>query len=113
MSDNDEEEFDGEKTQIFLPGGKLPKRAPRQNDSTDTHAEATPAGGGTPSSADSTEVDFDITTGSDAGGKTDVEPQTTQPRPTHTVQSTPVSSSGPSWIVIFAMLAVIAYLIFR
>ena len=120
MSDDDDDEFDSEKTQIFLPGGNKPKPAPKEYAGADPNAQSSLSGGEAPAKSDSTEVDFDITAGADFGSKPGVEPQTTptttqttKPRSTRPVRPTPSSSGRPAWLVFFAMLAVIAYLIFR
>ena len=120
MADEDDDEFDAEKTQIFLPGGNKPKPAPPKRTGPDSTAQSSPGGGEAPAESDSTEIDFDITAGADFGSKTAAEPptaptttQTTKPRPTRPAQPTVSSSGGPSWLVILAILAVIAYLIFR
>ncbi len=104
MSDDDE--LDDEKTQIFL--ANKPKPAPPKPD------------GETAPKPDATEVDFDITSGADAETKaaanqqtSNATTQTTQPRPVQPVQAEPSSSGRQVWLVIAAIFAVIAYLLFR
>ncbi|MGR8921730.1 MAG: hypothetical protein ACU85V_19125 [Gammaproteobacteria bacterium] len=97
MSDN--EEFNAEKTQIYLPGGQ-PMGGPK--------AGAEPA-------ADATEVDFDITAGTAPDGAVagnDARPAPTAEPPPLDAQPAAGSSSRPMILVTLAILSVVAYLLF-
>jgi hypothetical protein len=119
MSDDDE--FDSEKTQIFLRGGDEPKPTAPAPDEGAQHVEQKPGAAGAAGKPESAEVDIDITAGaglgSGAAAKSEATVTTTQTKTPRIKRPAPPprsSSTGLVWFVVAAaVLACVGYLILR
>ena len=136
MSDDDDD--DADKTQIFLPGGNMPKPAPPQPPGVQAEVAQTAEPAAAPE-PEASAVDFDITSGAfnDEPSTTTTtettitetsttQTSTTQPAASQTANATaaavkarakpvakPPESSRNTVILLLIILAAIGYLLFR